>query len=696
MVFAPIRSTVIILAVFVSCLKILAQTNPYESDIRAFEQADLRNPPPTNSILFLGSSTIVRWDSLAAAFPRFNVLNRGFGGSQASDVLFFYDRIVPPYHPPLIVFYEGDNDLASGKSVDQVFSAWTNFVSRVERDLPDSHILFVAVKPSPSRINIIARQRELNERVLAFNAANPKLLFADVFTPMLNSAGQPRPELYVSDQLHLSAAGYVVWEAAIVPVVEAWAARYPVNVMKAERNALLIDFGYSDSLSGQPDPSIVYWNNISTIGASNTGALSNLLTSTGIQTPVDFQMVSRFNGANENGTTSSTNFPTTATRDSLFGNTETFNGLANVTPIFNLIGLDPALFYRVTFYASRTGVSENRETLYTVTGADTQSTTLNIANNIDDTAIINFIKPDASGILNIALTPGPNNNNANHFTYLGVLRVELITFQGPVFLFDFGASGSTTTTQSPPPSENWNNLTLSIGSRNDGGLDNLVTTNSVATSIDIQMLSRFSGADLTGTSSSTNFVSTATIDSLYGNTGLYHGVPNTTPAFKFTGLNPAANYSLTFFASRTRVSDDRETRYTAIGAATNFVDLNPSNNTNNLATIPNLRSGTNGEIKIQLTPGPNNNHTNLLTHIGVLRLDWTIPTLRDALLLQPTKTANGFEVQLRANAGVNYRLESSTNLVNWSELRELTLTQDSLAIDLPPGQTNSFYRALKL
>ncbi|HEX7860947.1 MAG TPA: GDSL-type esterase/lipase family protein [Verrucomicrobiae bacterium] len=401
-----------------------AQSNPYESDIRNFEQADLRNPPPTNSILFLGSSTIVGWNSLRAAFPEFNVLNRGFGGSQASDVLFFYDRIVPKYFPPLIVFYEGDNDLASGKSLSQVFADYTNFTALVQRDLPDAHILFVAIKPSPSRANILNQQRTFNERLREFTETSPKLHYADTFNPFLTSTGQFRPELYVADQLHLSAAGYALWESIIVPIVEDWAARYPVNVRKSERNGVLIDFGSANSLSGQPDPTVVHWNNMTTIGSSNNGSLSNLVTTAGTITPLSLQMVSRFNGANENGTLASTNFPATATRDSLFGNTETFSGLANITPIFKIAGLSPAQAYRVSFYASRMGVSDNRETRYTVSGLTNSFTDLNAANNTNTVSVITNVRPSTHGELRVELSPGPNNNNANHFTYLGALRLE--------------------------------------------------------------------------------------------------------------------------------------------------------------------------------------------------------------------------------------------------------------------------------
>jgi lysophospholipase L1-like esterase len=673
-----------------------AQSNPYESEIRNFEQADLRNPPPTNSILFLGSSTIVGWNSLRAAFPDYSVLNRGFGGSQASDVLFFYDRIVPKYFPPLIVFYEGDNDLASGKSVAQVFADYTNFAARVERDLPNAHILFVAIKPSPSRANILNQQRTFNELLREFTETSPKLHYADTFNPFLTSTGQFRPELYVADQLHLSAAGYALWESVIVPIVEDWAARYPVNVRKSERNGVLIDFGSANSLSGQPDPTVVHWNNVTTIASSNNGALSNLVTTTGTITPLSLEMVSRFNGANENGTLASTNFPATATRDSLFGNTETFSGLANITPIFKIAGLSPAQNYRVSFYASRMGVSDYRETRYTVTGTTEQTVTLNAANNIDNIASIENVVPNSSSEVSIALTPGANNNNANHFTYLGVLRLEALDASGSVFLFDFGASGSTTMTQAPPPDEVWNNVTVAIGSTDDGKLENLVATNSTATTINLEMLSRFNGANENGTSSSTNFPGTATQDSLFGNTELFNSLTNITPAFKFTGLIPSGLYTLTFFASRTGVSDNRETRYTVTGLTNSFTDLNAANNTSTVAVITNVRPSTNGELRIELSAGPNNNNANHFTYLGALRLEWTISTPRDALLILPTKTASGVELQVRANAGMTYRLESSTNLVEWDEVLTITLQSDSAEVQVEGSETAAFYRLVKL
>jgi hypothetical protein len=192
---------------------------------------------------------------------------------------------------------------------------------------------------------------------------------------------------------------------------------------------LLFDFGggLTTDHAAAPDDPTNYWNNVTTtIGGSSTASLTNIVTAENAATTVGLTMLSRFNGANENGTTASPLFAADATRDSLFGNTELFSGLTNIYPKFKLTGLSSARNYRFTFYASRTGVGDNRETLYTVQGAVTNTTTLNVANNITNVAVLNSVRPTSAGELIIGLTPSANNNNANHFTYLGVLKVELL------------------------------------------------------------------------------------------------------------------------------------------------------------------------------------------------------------------------------------------------------------------------------
>jgi lysophospholipase L1-like esterase len=626
------------------------------------------------------------------AFPRFNVLNRGFGGSQASDVLFFYDRIVPPYHPPLIVFYEGDNDLASGKSVDQVFGDWTNFVARVERDLPDTHILFVAVKPSPSRAHLLERQRTLNERIRDFNASRPNLHYADVFTPMLNALAQPRPELFVADALHLNAEGYEVWEAVLAPAVEDWARRYPVNIMKVERNALLIDLGASNTPSGAAEATTVFWNNVTSVGTSNGGVLTNLVTSIGAASSLGFEVISRFNGANENGTTSFRDYPASATRDSLFGNTEVFSGLANVKPVFRITGLDPTKRCNLTFYASRMSVGDNRETRYTVTGTGQTFADLDAANNVDQAAVLQNIQPSEDGTMTIALTPGPGNNNANHFTYLGVFRLEVSSPGGGVFLFDFGSSSSTTGTQNAPTAAAWNNLTPVTAVTAGAKLESLVATNGAITTIDLQILSRFNGSNENGSTNASPFPTSATRDSLFGNTETFGGFENLTPSFKLVNLDPTGTYSFRFYASRLGVTDNRETRYTVQGATAGFADLNAANNVDGLAAVDNIRPNPQNEITISLTPGTNNDNPNHFTYLGVLEMSWTIQPARNVTLAILGYDNQSLSLEMGGEIGVSYQLENSNDLVSWRNVESIVLTNNPVRLDVNPSRNATFYR----
>jgi hypothetical protein len=206
----------------------------------------------------------------------------------------------------------------------------------------------------------------------------------------------------------------------------------------AQEQTFLFDFGAvaTDTTNGgPPDDPLRFWNNITLpIGSSNTGQLLNVVTTGNSVTDIDFFMVSRFNGANSNGTTASTAYPIDATRDSLFGNTEDFGGLSNVFPVFKLSSLDPDLTYNFTFYASRTGVGDNRTTNYFVSGGSSGSTTLNAANNIDTTASVFGISPDGAGEITISLTPAAANNNSNHFTYMGVLEVVAVPEPGSALM----------------------------------------------------------------------------------------------------------------------------------------------------------------------------------------------------------------------------------------------------------------------
>ena len=191
----------------------------WEKSIQKFEAADAENPPAEGSIVFVGSSSIVMWDT-DAAFPGYGVINRGFGGSQTSDSLEFSDRIILKYKPRLVVIYAGDNDIAKGKSVETVVEDTQELFDVIHEDRRKTKIIYVAIKPSIARWNLVDTMREANVEIAAIAKKDRRITFLDIDTPSLGADGKPRKELFVKDGLHLSAEGYTIWNDLIRPLLK--------------------------------------------------------------------------------------------------------------------------------------------------------------------------------------------------------------------------------------------------------------------------------------------------------------------------------------------------------------------------------------------------------------------------------------------------------------------------------------------
>ena len=189
----------------------------FEPEIRAFEASDRAAMPAPNGIVFVGSSSIRRWTSLAADFPGLPVLNRGFGGSTFPEANHYVSRLVLAYHPRTVVVYEGDNDIATGRTPQQVLADYHEFVRLVRGALPSARIVVVGIKPSPSRWQLADQQREANRLLREAVAMDTLQSYVDVFAPMLGAGGRPEPSLFVSDSLHMTPAGYAIWRAQIAP-----------------------------------------------------------------------------------------------------------------------------------------------------------------------------------------------------------------------------------------------------------------------------------------------------------------------------------------------------------------------------------------------------------------------------------------------------------------------------------------------
>jgi lysophospholipase L1-like esterase len=173
-------------------------------------QVAQHSPPPQDAILFIGSSTIVRWRTLARDFPEHPVINRGFGGSQIADSVFYADRIVIPYRPRLIVLRAGGNDIHAGKSPEQVADDFQAFVERVRAKLPEVRIAYMPINASPLRWANVEREKKANELIKAYIATGKNLDYIDAFEATLGTDGKSREELFVKDRLHFNDEGYKI------------------------------------------------------------------------------------------------------------------------------------------------------------------------------------------------------------------------------------------------------------------------------------------------------------------------------------------------------------------------------------------------------------------------------------------------------------------------------------------------------
>ncbi len=210
----------IYLSIFLLLRFLFQQESPdpkrFENHIVKFEEADKINPPSRENLaLFVGSSSIVMWKSLEEDFKGYNVLNRGFGGSHNSDIIYYFDRIIKPYNPSKLIYYEGDNDIASEKPVEQAIGDFIIVAEMIKEHLPNTEVAILAAKPSPSRWHRRQEYEEYNERVRIFCLKEAQFEFTDIFTPMIEKFGRPDGELYISDSLHMSDKGYKIWTEAM-------------------------------------------------------------------------------------------------------------------------------------------------------------------------------------------------------------------------------------------------------------------------------------------------------------------------------------------------------------------------------------------------------------------------------------------------------------------------------------------------
>lgn len=187
-----------------------AKEHRFEKQVRAYEAADRASPPPQHAILLVGDSQFFRWKTLSEDLPDYTIVNRGIDSFEFSDLNYYFDRLVTPYHPRLIVLHVGANDVHNGKTPERVLEDFKAFVAMARAKFPGIPIFFSSTTPGPARWSEAPRRRETNRIVREYIATQPGLTFIDLWDAMLKPDGLPRDDIWMPDRVHPNHEGYLI------------------------------------------------------------------------------------------------------------------------------------------------------------------------------------------------------------------------------------------------------------------------------------------------------------------------------------------------------------------------------------------------------------------------------------------------------------------------------------------------------
>lgn len=197
------------------CSSVFAQDPTRFND--QVKQINKENPPQNNqnAIVFTGSSTIRMWKSLPEDFPKHQLVNSGFGGSQASDLLYYLDELVLDYKPSKVFIYEGDNDISGGKSSEEILVTYELITNKIQEAVRGVEIILISPKPSVARWELKDKYNDLNSKLKKFSKGKKNVKFADLWKPMLDKDKEPMKDIFIKDNLHMNQKGYAIWAKAI-------------------------------------------------------------------------------------------------------------------------------------------------------------------------------------------------------------------------------------------------------------------------------------------------------------------------------------------------------------------------------------------------------------------------------------------------------------------------------------------------
>lgn len=195
------------------------QDLPFYNEVQNLTRQDSVAFPEPNQILFIGSSSFTIWKDVQEYFPDHKILNRAFGGSSLPDLIRYRYEVLYPYAPKQVVIYCGENDFAADTSlaVSVVVNRFKTLYQLLRAKYPVTPVLYVSMKPSPSRAHLQSKYKMANTQIESWLATQPHSDYVDVFSAMLLPDGSPMTDIFLQDNLHMNAKGYAIWQKLLLP-----------------------------------------------------------------------------------------------------------------------------------------------------------------------------------------------------------------------------------------------------------------------------------------------------------------------------------------------------------------------------------------------------------------------------------------------------------------------------------------------
>lgn len=578
-----------------------ARASMWASDMSNFAAEDEVYGIPQDVVVFAGSSTFRMWSSLKTDFPDSRVLNRAFGGSWMTDLIYFFDQVVKPYAPSQVVLYEGDNDLLeSGKSAESFMDDVITMTRLINIHYPYAKILLVSIKPSPSRSAYFTKYQAANALMKNYADKHDNISYVSTWEPMLNTDGSPNRSLYLSDMLHMNRAGYELWKEILEPYLEKSSIPIP------ETDKLIFT---ESSHANYHDYSFVNVTAPSVFSTVKPGKIST--------DSIFYQ--------NE----------ATSLRISYQGKSGGDWAACVSAPAWKIVDVSTAKELEFGVFAETQINAEDMPYLYLESGTNKASGKIALSDYINEipagkwtkvqipvTAWMN-VDPDFTYETVKSVFFSQKNENSTLVSFYVddvIFRIEKNDAVGTADVFvNFGAT---------PTGSNWNNVT-----DHQTAVVELKDKNGLRTDITLKVTDPFyNGFNFNGTESpagaAAEFLPTATKDNFFGHGNKWgNNPPNPVGEIELTGVNSDYTYSFSFFGSRMGSADNRETLFTVTGDGNAKSDaINTSGNADQVAVIANVKPTADGKITIRVEAGSNNNNSEKFFYLAVMKMMIHTPT----------------------------------------------------------------------